>query len=340
MNEVFLTFDVEGSPYNEDSMDKESLRSLRKVLRLLDKNKLKGLFFITASVANTLKQDRQIMELLAQHEIGYHSCTHSRRPMHFEYTDVEIYDEAIEISLRMETSSVQSSTGKILGEGGILSLREIFPDNKIESYRAPFLCWIPPHLEALRKCGLKFDFSSCLSKGPKYTPVRHNDISFYPSPISIDSRASSIAYVEIHPKKMIPPRFLIRELLNRECTVLMHHPAMLAYHLPHRFSPIVSSSRQNSLHNTYPRQRMRGSLNSTTILLAVTFVCFQLNMLESAGLARVTPHLATAHTQLNPKELDLRAIYETSMWGPSKLFGFRPKFLHSHFEKFLTGARE
>ena len=74
---VFLTFDVEGPPFQEDLINHKSLDSLLSILQLLDKCDLRGLFFITGSVAEKIGCYPKILKLLEKHEIGYHSTTHS-----------------------------------------------------------------------------------------------------------------------------------------------------------------------------------------------------------------------------------------------------------------------
>jgi hypothetical protein len=333
MREVFLSFDVEGPPFSEDYMSHRSLKSLLIVLRLLEKYDLRGLFFVTGSVVDRISQEPEVVELMSQHEVGYHSSSHSVRPMIFEYTDISDYDQAVQVSLEREASRIETSTGKILGKGGIVSLAEVFPNNRIESFRAPFLCWTPPHLEALRKHGIRFDFSSCLSQGPWYRPVRYKGITFYSPPIPIDSRINAIMYLDTFPKKAFLPNLLLPDMLSRESTVLMEHPASLVYHTPREYRPEKSSCILNSFQNE-PRSQM----NMTSLILTTEFLFMQLSLLKKAGLIDITPHPRVSDVEVDPKNVSCKTVYDMSMWAPLQLFRFEPKFLYSHFERFFSGA--
>ena len=92
MKSLFLTFDV------EDYVNEKSLVALKRVLEILEENELRAIFFITGYMAKKLKRYPTIVDLLENHEIGYHSTSHSVRPIIAEYTDIEDYGEAIRIA--------------------------------------------------------------------------------------------------------------------------------------------------------------------------------------------------------------------------------------------------
>lgn len=324
--DVFLTFDVEGPPFMEDYMDRRVLWALLKILRLLENYELKGLFFITGSVAEKICSCSEILELLEGHLIGYHSSSHSLRPMIFEYTDVENYDEAVDASLKRETSRVDPSNGRILGEGGILSLQEIFPDKKIESFRAPFLCWTPPHFEALTQLGLKFDFSTGICK----IPVLHKGITFYPRPIQVDSRTNSLGYIEFFPYKHFFPNFLLLEILRRGCTVSLMHPAVLVYQKQGFNSEDKGLALNRSL------SKPRSEIDVASRLFSAESLFLELALLQKTGAIEVTPTLKEEIRPLDLKKVDLKTIYTMSMRVPQQLFGYKPKFLFFHFQRFFA----
>lgn len=312
-------------------MDERTLKALLKILRLLEKYEMRGLFFITGSVAEKIGNCSEILELLDGHYVGYHSSSHSARPMIFEYTDVEDYDEAVRTSLKRETSRVDPSTGRILGEGGILSLQEVFPNKKIESFRAPFLCWTPPHLEALRQLGLRFDFSGGLSHDTSYHPVHYKGITFYPRPISVDSKISCIGYIETFPKKHILPSFLLQDIANGECTVLMKHPAVLAYQTLRCFH-----SKGEAFTSNLVRNKPRVHVDFASQILSTELLLLELSMLHEIELIEVTPPLRVANTHISHREINLKTIYNMSLGAPSRLFDLKPKFLLSHFNRFFN----
>ena len=115
--DFFLTFDV------EDFMNGKSICALDRILELLKKYNLKGLFFITGNMIEKLRFFPEILDLLNVHEIGYHSSSHSIRSNIFEYNDLEDYEEAYLESQERETSRINILTGEIEGSGGIELLR-------------------------------------------------------------------------------------------------------------------------------------------------------------------------------------------------------------------------
>ena len=128
-------------------------------------------------MAERLEGHAGITSLLEEHEIGFHSSSHSVHPTIFEYTDVASYEKAYEIALVRETSHINPLNGQMEGKGGIFAVRSILGDKEIVAYRAPGFCWSPPHTEALRDLGVKFDFSSILAP----TPVFYKGLTFYQS---------------------------------------------------------------------------------------------------------------------------------------------------------------
>lgn len=170
---LFLTFDV------EDFVNDRSIKALHRILEILKRNKLEALFFITGHMAEKLVGHEEILDLLSEHQIGYHSSSHAVRPTILEYTDVEDYAKARLESIRRETSHINPLTGSIEGRGGIDSLRELFPDQSIKAFRAPDYAWSPPHLQALTDLGVYFDFSTRLFP----EPAAFKGINFYPYPI-------------------------------------------------------------------------------------------------------------------------------------------------------------
>ena len=164
-------------------------------------------------MAEKLANFPSILELLDRHEIGYHSSSHSVRPTIFEYTDVEDYDKAYEISLQRETSHINPVTGKIEGQGGINALKALFPKKKINAYRGPGLFWSPPLMEALHALGLKFDFSTNISE----TLVSHKGITFYPIPLFSQWNGNSHQILT-----------LLLHVLDKKKIVLLCHPNLLS----------------------------------------------------------------------------------------------------------------
>lgn len=311
LREVLLTFDVEGPPRREDFIEPEILRVLYHLLTLLKKHDLRALFFVTGSVAENLVSYPMILELLRSHEIGYHSSSHSVKPRIFEYTDVESYGEAVEVSMERESSSIDLLTGDIVGKGGILALREIFPEKKIDSFRAPFLCWSPPHLEALGKLGFHFDFSAdvCI------IPSLHRGITFMPCSTPIDSMFHDFDVI-------------FKRMLNEKLVVLLAHPSQIVF---------KSTSPLHQHNNPFdPIQiERRSQIATRTELLKWKLFLSGLCRLQKRRIIKVNSSLEASEKPLDLEKVDVTKVYETSLRAPKKIYGSKPKFLLSHFYHFL-----
>lgn len=316
--EIYLTFDVEGPDSKEDFITPQTLSVLKSILRLLNKYKLRAIFFVTTSVLKEIKNYHEIIQMMEKHEIGYHGSTHSIKPLIFEYTDVEDYDNAVAISLERETSNIDLRTGETLdNNGGILFLREVFANKEIVAFRAPFLCWSPPHLEALKKLGIKFDFST----GIRNAPNTYKGITFYPPPIPVDSIPDNLFF----------NNYSISSIITRKTwKVLMMHPASFFYERHNNFD---GGAQQRVCLDC--NQRSLFYLRGRLALLELLF--FGLRRLEQAGALEVTPPLKQATDRLNPADVNVKKIYSVSMWAARKFFHYEPKFLYDHFVKFFSG---
>ncbi len=127
-------------------------------------------------MAEKLSNFPATVELLNEHQIGYHSSGHSIHPTLFEFTDVESYEEAYQTSLIRETAHINPLTGEIEGSGGIHASKALFPKKQIVAFRAPGYCWTPPHLDAMKTLGITYDFSTNIS----VDPISYQGITFYP----------------------------------------------------------------------------------------------------------------------------------------------------------------
>jgi len=312
IKKVLLTFDIEGPPHREDFINEEVLTALCHLLKLLKKYDLKGLFFITGSVAEKIGYHPKILEMLGIHEIGYHSSSHSVKPCIFEYTDVRSYEEAVKTSIERETSCIDLFTGNIKGKGGILYLRQIFPEKEITSFRAPFLCWTPSHLEALRDLGFKFDFSSDISN----LPVRYKGITFFPYPVVIDVISSNFP-------------FIFKKMWSEKFTVLLMHPSHIIFKLGEPFY-----RQYNSPFNPLEIKKHAHTLVEFKFS-ELEQIFRSLCLLRNNRLIEIKNSLEKSEISLDPKLVNITNVYEKSLWAPKKLFGYKPKYLLSHFHRFL-----
>jgi peptidoglycan/xylan/chitin deacetylase (PgdA/CDA1 family) len=296
MSKVFLTFDV------EDFVWPNSMCFLKLLLSRLEKYDLKALFFITGHMAEKLKEQkhRKIVDMLCQHEIGYHSSSHSVHPAIYEFTDVESYEKAYQISSIRETSHINYLTGQIEGKGGILALRSLFSDNKIASFRAPGYCWSPPHSEALRDMGLKFDF--------------------YPFPDFSDCEGTLLHY-----------RKFLSKAIKQPITILVLHPSIFVYEKHWDF--VYYAGNPRFLTNPGPRafSGFKSRFHDFEMFLKGV-KCFR-NM----GLMETTPKLEEASSLYAPVN-NVENIYESSVMWPRQFFNCEPKFLRSHFLRFFAAV--
>lgn len=307
MRRLFLTFDT------EDFISENSVPVLHWILERLKKYDLEALFFITGHMAEKLRNFPAVVDMLGEHQIGYHSSSHSVHPALFEFTDVEEYEQAYRNSLERETAHVNPLTGEIEGKGGILALRELFHNKQIVSFRAPGHCWTPPHLQALRTLGIVLDFSTDLSA----TPVNFKEITFYPYPLLGLWHGDLYEY-----------RLLLASLLRKTVSVLTIHPSLLAN--GDNWDSIYSASNPKKLSPPTPlsREETRQLLHSVDLLLA------NIAMLQKMQMVDTSPRLEADSRALKISKCDVERTYACSMrWALDQ--NYRPKFLLNHFFKFF-----
>jgi len=306
--ELFLTFDV------EDFINANSTKALNKILRILKKHGLTGLFFITGHMAEKLVNQKDTICLLQDQRMGFHSSSHSVRPTILEYTDMGDYAAAYLESLRRERSHINPLTGEIEGIGGIDVVRELFPDNFVNAFRAPDYCWSPPHLEALRDLGIEFDFSTRLFPRPTY----FKGITFYPYPICHNWTGRS-CYTS-----------LLKSLPRRKTIVMNFHHWNFVNECP--WNHFYMNENPDHLVVTSSRnQREIARLFST-----FDFFIKRLSTLEKANLIEVTPKLKVA---CSSPAIDKARVLEhckyLTAWYEAN-YHYRVSFLCEHARKFFT----
>ncbi len=309
---VMLTFDVEGLPPKQDFFDDASAMYVNKTLDLLEEKGFEGIFFLTGTVGEQIRRYPDIVERLACHKIGYHSSSHAR-PTIIEYTDVDNYEEAVAESVKRETSRTGSGRRRFEEEGGILALRKTFPRNDIRAFRAPFLAWSPPHLEALKRLGIPFDFSSGISDDPTF----FRGIEFYPYPIPIDGVVRTFVH-------KAPGNFFVQPitstLLRRNVTVLAMHPS----NLPVK-NPFASAD----------KLKVGGKIRTKFIISFQRLLLDSIHFLQKTDLIQVTSSLSQTWQPLCQEKIDVERIYRLSVQEVKRLFGCNPRFVLSHFRRFF-----
>lgn len=305
-----LTFDV------EDFINPNAICALHIILEILEKHKLRAIFFITGYMAEKISNFPETIDMLMNHEIGYHSSSHSVRPIIPEYTDLESYKEAYEISLQRETSHIDPLTGKPEREGGIYLLQDQFHPKKIQAFRAPGMCWTPPHLEALNSLGIRYDFSSTLTFSE---PVFYKGITFYPYTTTQHWNGTTCDY-----------ECLVFSILRHKITVFDLHPTLLVNKVA--WDSIYYKGNPKSL------QKVPKRVTQETALLFSRFglLIRQISLFGRLGLLETDPTLNISSKVITlDNNNKMQECYETSNAWSIKFFDYRPKFTNSHFLEFF-----
>jgi hypothetical protein len=305
-----LTFDT------EDFISVNSVTVLRRILESLQKYNLKALFFVTGHMAERLKDFPATVTLLSEHQVGYHSSSHSVHPTILEFTDIPDYDKACQISIQRETAHINPLTGKIEGSGGILALGELFPRKRITAFRAPGHCWSPPHLEALKGLGIKYDFSTSVSS----TTVDYKDVTFYPYPILA------------HWQGKLKERWLVlNSLVRHKLSVMAVHPSLLIN--KNEWDLIYRGSNPRKLTDPQPRSE----IEFASLYHSFDLLLRHINSLQKRHLIRVTADLEGSTKALNIEKIDVEKCYlESIKWAVRQ--GYRPKFQLRHFQRFFKST--
>jgi hypothetical protein len=260
------------------------------------------------------------VDMLKEHQIGYHSSGHSIHPTLFEFTDVKSYDEAYQASLIRETAHINPLTGKIEGPGGIHALQALFPKKQIVAFRAPGYCWTPPHLEAMKTLGITHDFSTNIS----IEPISYRGITFYPFPILLANWQGGIR----------EHSYLQRLTLKREVSVLTIHPSTMVNQLDWDliYYPKYNNSKLNP--NSLAQPPARSSAETASIYHRFDLLLKHLSILQKLHLLKITPELKTTNKTLFPTSIDVAKCYKMGIrWAEG--FEHKPKFLYNHFIRFF-----
>ena len=271
-------------------------------------------------MAEKLSSFPDTVELLCEHQIGYHSSSHSIHPTLFEFTDVESYEEAYQTSIIRETAHINPVTGEVEGSGGIQALRRLFPKKQIDSFRAPGYCWTPPHLDAMKTLGIKYDFSTNIS----IAPFSFHGITFYPFTIMTANWQGGIR----------EHYFLQRVTLKRDISILTIHPSTMVNQLDwdliyyHKYNNFKLNPANLAQPSTRSPADIKSKYHRFDLLLR------HLAILQKFHLLKVTPELKPAHKTLLPSSIDVEKCYKLSIYW-AEGFGYKPHFIYNHFIRFF-----
>jgi hypothetical protein len=303
---LFLTFDT------EDFISEKSISGLHRLLEILKKHELSALFFITGHMAEKLGDFPNTVDLLKEHQIGYHSSSHSVHPTIFEFTDLENFDDAYQLSIQRETAHINPFTGEIEGKGGIHALRNLFPKKQVITFRAPGHCWIPPHTEALKTLGITYDFSSNIS----VTPVNYKGITFYPYPLIGHWHGKFSEY-----------RNLLLSL-RHATSVLTIHPSLMVNQREWDLIFYGSNPQEILPPPALSPEKTASQFYEFDLLVR------RLKCLQRMGIVQVTSIPEKPKTTLYPTRSGVEKCYLRSIrWAITHKY--TPKFLHGHFMKFF-----
>ena len=302
-----MTFDT------EDFVSTNSTIILKRILEALETYDFEAVFFLTGHIAEKLENFPTVVDMLAEHQIGYHSSGHTVHPTIFEFTDVEDYEQAYKNSIQRETSHINPLTGEMEGKGGILTLKRLFHRKQIRAFRAPGHCWTPPHVEAMRTLGITFDFSSNVSSNP----VNFKGINFYPHPIMGQWEGRLSNY-----------RVLAISLARKRLSIVTLHPSLLVN--KNDWDSIFWGMNPKFL--TQPHSR---SPQETKMLLRnFNLLLRQVVELRKMRLIETKPLFAESKRHLVVTRSDVEKYYQQSMMWALKQ-NYRPKYLLNHFLKFF-----
>ncbi|MCD6242841.1 polysaccharide deacetylase family protein [Candidatus Bathyarchaeota archaeon] len=312
MHRVFLTFDV------EDFINPNAIFALQRILELLEKYNIRAIFFITGHMAEKISNYSEIIERLKYHEIGYHSSSHSVHPTIPEYTDVKSYKKAYEESIRRETSHINPLTGKIERDGGIHFLQDLFYSKKIRAFRAPGMCWTPPHLEALKSLGIEHDFSTNLTCSEL---VSYKGLTFYPYTVTQQWNGTIYDY-----------ECLLFSILRNKITILDLHPTLFVNRIEWDF--IYRKGNPKKLMNVpkRPKKEIQELFNSFELLIK------RIDFLRKIKLIKTDPSFSASNKKLSIRKKQVNKCYEKSMQWAIGCFNYHPKFIKSHFDYFFQEA--
>ena len=134
---VLLWFDT------EDYILPQSDDAAKRIAVFLTQQGIPATFKVVGEKARTLerRQRQDVISALAQHEIGYHSNTHSQHPTVAEYESNLDWDEGVEEFARRERP-------------GFDDVARIFRKSPL-SYGQPGVSWAPQAFPALQKWGVR-----------------------------------------------------------------------------------------------------------------------------------------------------------------------------------------
>jgi hypothetical protein len=274
---------------------------------MLEKNHLRGIFFITGEMTSRLKLSTSIVKRLRMHEIGYHTAIHSERPALIERLDLQDFRKAIEKATQIEKSAC-----------ALPNLRRLFSKD-LTKFRTPRMCWNPAHMVALRRLGIRFDFSADFSE----KIVQCNGLIFYPSPIWVDTILRPGTWA----------RFL-EKIARGGVIVVALHPSKILYSGAWDWESLEPGI--GILH----RQRPNSGLG-----VAARIVLYQIFFKLIGGCARIglvetrTDLPVNEIESLDPSNLQLSRVYQAAVYPSLKFINYLPKYWISQLEAFIGTSR-
>jgi hypothetical protein len=233
----------------------------------------------------------------------------------------------METSMKRETSHIDPLSGEFEGVGGINAVRELFSNKKVTAFRAPGFCWTPPHLEALKRLGIEYDFSSGIygSKISMDEVHEFKGLKFFPYPFHITGRI----ILSLDRCYYYLSKLLLKTIKGR-ITCLYGHEWELVLKTP--WDNIYTTSNPEKLYRTeiVEENKMLRNLFYFEIILR------SIKRLIDMKLIDITTEIEKIDFKtIKPKDIDILTTYLKSIEWCRNTLNYNPKHLFNHFFKYF-----
>ena len=177
------------------------------------------------------------------------------------------------------------------------------------------MCWTPPHVEALKNLGIKYDFSTNLTYSE---PVYYKGLTFYPYTVIQQWNGTTYDY-----------ECLFSSILRHRITIFDLHPTLLVNQI--EWDSIYYKGNPKNLTTVpkRPEKEIQQLFNRFELLIK------RINFLRKTKLIETNPSFDASNKELNISKEYVSECYEKSMQWAVNRFNYHPKFIKNHFYKFF-----
>ena len=147
------------------------------------------------------------------------------------------------------------------------------------------------------------------------TPVDYKGITFYPFPNKVFLERFSLG--------------LSSSLLRHRTIVMREHPSLLVNQ--GEWDSIYFLS--NPIRLTSPLARSHEV--TSELLSRLNLLLKRIKNAQKMNLIQITPNLEKSNRKLTPEKESVNKCFYSALEWPTRKFGYRPRFLYDHFEKFF-----